>query len=419
MITLLIIGILFCIIMSGVFSASEMSISSCNLVRLENDAKDGNKRAKRAIKLNENYDDTLSAILLSNNLVNIAASSLGTVLVITLTGSDKLNWLVTLIITVLVIIIGETVPKILSKRYANVCATSVSGFIWLLIGILRPVNFIVVGLTNLITRRLDRLEEDKKDEEEAVEELQAILETAEDEGVIEKDQSELVAAAIDFSEISASDVMTARVDVDAIDINESIGRIRKQIIKSNKSRLPVYEGSIDNVIGIIHQNQLLKALAKEGKPDIRALMLEPCFVYKTAKLPHVLDVLKNAHIHLAIVTDEYSGTCGVVSMEDVLESIVGEIWDETDVIEEEVVEESDGKLIVDGDMQINDFLELIGVSEDDFPYESQTVGGFAIEFLGDFPVNGDSFEYGNYTYKIIETDVRRVEKIELIEKVYN
>lgn len=415
MIALLIIGIIFCVIMSGVFSASEMSISACNLVRLENDAKDGNKKAKLTIKLNENYDDTLSAILLSNNLVNIAASSLGTVLIIVLTGSDSLNWVITLIITILVIVFGETVPKILSKRYANVCAVSVSSFIWFIICILRPVNVIVVGLTNLITRGLSRFENEKKDDEEAVEELQAIIETAEDEGVIEKDQSELVSAAIDFSDISAYDVMTARVDVDAIDINESMGKIKRQVIESNKSRMPVYEGSIDNVIGIVHQNHLLKAFAKDNKPDIKELMLEPCFVYKTAKLPHVLDVLRKSHIHLAIVTDEYSGTCGVVSMEDVLEAIVGDIWDETDVIEEEVVEQSEGKLIIDGDMQINDFLEIIGIKEDEFPYESQTVGGFAIEYMGDFPVVGDSFVYEGYNYSIVEADVRRVEKIELTQ----
>lgn len=409
------IGIILCIVLSGVFSAAEMSISSCNTVRLENEAKDGNKKARLALKLNEKYDDTLSAILLTNNLVNIAASALSTVYIILLTGSDELNWLITIIVTVLIIIFGETVPKILSKKYANSVAAGVASFIQFLIYLFYPINFIVVGLTNILTKGLDRYAV-SNDEEEAVEELQAIIETAEDEGVIDSEKSDIVAAAIDFSDISVSDVMTARVDVEAIDINDSMAKIRRQIVKSNRSRMPVYEDSIDNVIGIIHLNHLLKAFAKDSKPDIRSLMMEPCFVYKTAKLPHVLDVLKKAHIHLAIVTDEYSGTCGVVSMEDVLEEIVGEIWDETDVIEEEVVEVDAGKLIIDGDMLIDDFLERLGIREDDFPYESQTVGGWTIEYMEDFPKEGDEFDYMDYHVAIIAAKDRRVEKV-AIERI--
>ena len=403
------IGIIACVLLSGLFSAAEMAISSANLLRLHNEAEDGNRRAKRVIELNENYDDTLSAILLSNNLVNIAASSLSTVYIIMLTGADDLNWLITAIVTILIIIFGESIPKILSKRYSNAIAKGVSGFIKLLIYIFMPINAIVVGVTNLITGKLSEDNQDNH-EEEAVEELQAIIETAEDEGVIDADQSEIVAAAIDFSEVTASDAMTARVDVEAIDVNAPISKIKKKIISSSRSRMPVYEGSIDNVIGVVHLNTLLKALATEAKPDIKELMYEPCFVYKTAKLPHVLSILKESHVHLAIVTDEYSGTCGVISLEDVLEEIVGEIWDETDEIEEEVVEE-DGQLTVDGDMLIDDFLELLNIDADEFNYESQTAGGFCIEYMDDFPKEGDSFEYGNWKFTIAEAGVRRVEKV--------
>ena len=405
------IGIFICVLLSGLFSAAEMAISSCNKVRLENEAKDGKKKASIALKLNDNYDDTLSAILLTNNLVNIAASALSTVFIILLTGTDDLNWLITIVVTVLIIILGETVPKILSKRYSNQIAVGVASFIQFLIYILKPVNFIVVGLVNILTKGLDKFEKENG-EEEAQEELQAIIDTAEDEGVIDADQSDIVSNAIDFPDVSALDVMTARVDVEAIDINDSMDNIRQQIVASTKSRMPVFEGSIDNVIGIIHLNKLLKAFSKDDKPDIRQLMLEPCFVYKMSKLPHVLDVLKKSHIHLAIVTDEYSGTCGVVSMEDVLEAIVGEIWDETDTVEEEVVED-DGKLYVDGDMLIDDFLELVGINENDFPYESQTTGGWCIEYMGDFPKEGDSFVYEDMEIVIVKASDRRVEKISL------
>lgn len=403
------IGIILCIIMSGVFSASEMAISSCNRVRMENEAEDGNKAAARVVRLNSDYDNTLSTILLSNNLVNIAASSLSTVYIILLTGSDDLNWLITAIVTILVIVFGETIPKIISKKHANSLSKGISGFISALFYILWPVNFIVVKITNLLTRGLGRNSDD--DEPEKTEELQAIIETAEDEGVIDAERSEIVAAAIDFSDVSASDVMTARVDIEAIDIDDDLSEITRQVSKSTKSRLPVYRGSIDNIIGVMHLNPFLKAMAAGESPDIEEIMNEPCFVYKTAKLPHVLDVLKDARQHLAIVTDEYSGTLGIVTMEDVLEEIVGDIWDDNDEIEEEVVESDKGELIIDGDMPIGDFLERLGIDEDGWEYESATAGGWAIEYMGDFPKTGDAFDYENYHIEVTEAGERRVERL--------
>lgn len=403
------IGIILCIILSGVFSASEMAISSCNRVRMENEAEDGNKAAARVVRLAGDYDNTLSTILLSNNLVNIAASSLSTVYIILLTGSDDLNWLITAIVTILVIIFGETIPKIISKKHANSLSKGISGFISALFYILWPVNFIVVKITNLLTRGLGRNADD--DEPEKTEELQAIIETAEDEGVIDAERSEIVAAAIDFSDVSASDVMTARVDIEAIDIDDDLSEITRQVSKSTKSRLPVYRGSIDNIIGVMHLNPFLKAMAAGESPDIEEIMNEPCFVYKTAKLPHVLDVLKDARQHLAIVTDEYSGTLGIVTMEDVLEEIVGDIWDDNDEIEEEVVESDKGELIIDGDMPIGDFLERLGIDEDGWEYESATAGGWAIEYMGDFPKTGDAFDYENYHIEVTEAGERRVERL--------
>ena len=402
-------GIILCIVLSGVFSASEMAISSCNRVRMENEAEDGNKAAARVVRLNSDYDNTLSTILLSNNLVNIAASSLSTVYIILLTGSDDLNWLITAIVTILVIIFGETIPKIISKKHANSLSKGISGFISALFYILWPVNFIVVKITNLLTRGLGRNADD--DEPEKTEELQAIIETAEDEGVIDAERSEIVAAAIDFSDVSASDVMTARVDIEAIDIDDDLSEITRQVSKSTKSRLPVYRGSIDNIIGVMHLNPFLKAMAAGESPNIEEIMNEPCFVYKTAKLPHVLDVLKDARQHLAIVTDEYSGTLGIVTMEDVLEEIVGDIWDDNDEIEEEVVESDKGELIIDGDMPIGDFLERLGIDEDGWEYESATAGGWAIEYMGDFPKTGDAFDYEDFHIEVTEAGERRVERL--------
>ena len=201
------------------------------------------------------------------------------------------------------------------------------------------------------------------------------------------------------------------MDIEAIDIDDPTEEIMKTVGRSHKSRMPVYKDSIDNVIGVLHLNHYLKAVASGQDPDITGLMKEPCFVYKTAKLPHVLDVLKDARQHMAIVTDEYSGTLGIVTMEDVLEEIVGDIWDDNDEIEEEVVESDNGKLIIDGDMPIGDFLERLSIDEDDFDFESQTAGGWAIEYTGDFPKEGDSFDYGGYHFEVTEAGERRVGKL--------
>lgn len=409
-------GIIICIVLSGVFSAAEMAISACNKVRMENEAENGNRKAARVLKLSEDYDNTLSTILLTNNLVNIAASALSTVYIILLTGSDDLNWLITVIVTVLIIIFGETVPKIISKKHANSLSQGLSGLIMLLYHVLWPVNAVVVFVTGLISKPLGP-KNTVEDEDEKTEELQAIIETAEDEGVIDSDRSEIVTAAIDFSDVSASDVMTARVDIEAIDIDDAVGTIMKQVARSRKSRFPVYKDSIDNIIGVMHLNPFLKAMASGSTCDIRKIMNEPCFVYKTAKLPHVLDVLKDARQHLAIVTDEYSGTLGIVTMEDVLEEIVGDIWDDNDEIEEEVIESENGELIIDGDMPIGDFLERLGIDEDEFDYESLTAGGWAIEYLEDFPKEGDSFDYGRYHIVVTEAGERRVGKLTITEEV--
>ena len=406
------IGIIACIILSGVSSAAEMAISSCNRVRMENEAKDGNKKAARVLKLTDSYDNMLSTILLSNNLVNIAASSLSTVYIILLTGSDDLTWLMTVVVTVLVIIFGETIPKIISKRHANSLSQGMSGFIMFLYRLLWPVNFIVVTITAYLSRPFGKKEVAAEDEK--TEELQAIIETAEDEGVIDSDRSEIVAAAIDFSDVSASDVMTARVDIEAIDIDDPVSKVMKQVSRSRKSRFPVYRDSIDNIIGVMHLNPFLKAMASGEKVDIEKLMNEPCYVYKTAKLPHVLDVLKDARQHLAIVTDEYSGTLGIVTMEDVLEEIVGDIWDDNDEIEEEVVESETGELIVDGDMPTGDFLERLGIDEDDWEYESQTAGGWAIEYMEDFPKEGDASDYKDFHIVVSEAEERRVVQLTIM-----
>ena len=410
-ISLGIVGLVLLVCCSAFFSASEMAYSSCNSIRLEKLKEEGSKRAGVALRIAEHFDDALSTILIGNNLANIGASSLTSVLVLLLSGSDRLTWLGTLIITVVIIIFGETIPKICAKKSANRISLRHAYVVRLLMFLLGPVVWIVVKLVALLTFPL-KGEKDDENAEEAVEELHSIIETAEDEEVLDEDQSELLRSAIEFSEISALDVMTARVDVVAIDIEDDWDEIIAQVEEASFSRLPVSEDSIDNIIGVLYLNRFLKALADGGRVDIRSLLMPPCYVYKTMKLPAVLNQLRRAKQHLAVVTDEYGGTLGVLSMEDVLEQIVGEIWDDNDVVEQEVVLRSEGEYELDGAMMLYELEELLGLEEDSIEAESSTVGGWTLESFGRFPREGDSFTWRDLTVTVLEmSDGRRVEKV--------
>lgn len=397
-----------CVLLSAFFSGSEMSLSSANRIRLESMRDGGSKAAGIAVALIDSFDNTLSTILIGNNFVNIALSSLGSLIAITAFG-EQYTWLATVIVTVTVIIFGETVPKIVAKKNANRMSASLAPIIRALSWVLFPLVWAVVKLVHLITSHLPG--ETGGGEEAAVEELQSIIETAEDEDVIDEERSELLQAALDFNEVSASEVMTARVDMLAIDIDDDWNEILRTIESSPHSRLPVYEDSVDNIIGVLYLNHFFKAMLEHGRVDLRSMLMKPCFIYKTVKLPSVLEELRRAKMHLAVVTDEYGGTLGLISMEDVLEQLVGDIWDETDVIEDEVVERASGELELDGDMVIGDFLELVDRSEDDFETDSATVGGWTLEMFGSFPAEGDGFEFENLAVTVLKMDGLRVEKV--------
>ena len=403
-------GIVICVYLSSFFSGSEMSYSSCSRMRLESEMEEGSKKARIALYIVDHFDDALGAILIGNNLVNIACSSLGSVAVILITGTDRYAWVATVILTIAVIIFGETIPKITAKKGANNYAKKYAYIIRFLMIVLKPLVLIFVGLIALITAPMKgELIEDDSDGK--VEELQTIIETAEDEDVIDEEESELVQAAIEFPDVSASEAMTARVDVLAIDIEDSWDEIIATIAKSHYTRIPVYEGSIDHIIGVLHMNKFLKAIVDSEEVDIRALLMEPCYVYKTMKLPEVLAAFRKHRQHLAVVVDEYGGTLGIISMEDVLEQVVGDIWDETDTVEDEVTKKSESEYEIDGDMPISDFLDLMDIREENFDCESETVGGWTIESFGRFPEAGESFRYADFTVTVLAMNELRVERV--------
>ena len=404
-------GIVVCVLLSAFFSASEMSYSACSKVRLEHARDNGDKKAGIAVRIRERFDDALSALLVGNNLVNIAASSLGSLAVMAVL-SEKYAWLSTLVITAAVIIFGETIPKITAKKNATRYARTFARPVRFLMILLRPVTLVVVGLVNVLTGLLPDPAED--DSDAALEELHTMIDMAEDEDVLDEDASELVSAAIDFADISASEVMTARVDIVAIDIDDPWEEILHTIDTSPFSRIPVYEDSVDHVIGILSLNRFLKAMIDRDKvevTEIRKLLLPTCYVYKTMKLPAVLSSLRNAQQHLAVVTDEYGGTLGLVSMEDVLEQLVGDLWDETDTVENDIVQQGDGLYELDGDMPVSEFVELMNWNEDDFDFDSETVGGWCIEINNGFPNVNSIFAYEDVEVRILEVSERRVRRV--------
>ena len=398
--------------LSAFFSATEMAYSSANRMRLEAAAENGVKAAAAACRIYDEYEKMLSTNLICNELVNIAASSVVTVIAIKLfAGTDEnlATTLGTVLIALVIIIFGETIPKIVAKKNANAMSIRHAYVLRALMTLFYPLVWLVVNVIHLLTKDLKGEETDEEDD--AVEELGSIIDTVEDEGVIDEDRSELLHAALDFYDVSVSEVMTSRVDMLAIDIEDDWEEILQTIDSSPYSRLPVYEDSVDNIIGVLYLNHFFKALTSSEPMDLRPLLIKPCYVYKTVKLPAVMAEMRRSKTHLAIVTDEYGGSMGIVTMEDVLEELVGDIWDETDDVEPEMIEHGNNVYELDGDMTMSDFLELIDRSEDSFETDSATVGGWTIEKFGRFPRCWDSFKYDNLTITVLEVVGQRVEKV--------
>ena len=409
------LSMLFLIAFSAFFSGSEIAFASANRLRLKKAAEEGGLRARVTDYIAEHYDSALCTVLIGNNLVNMAASSVATLAAIAVVGEATGPAWATLISTLLILLFGEITPKILAKQHCDGFAGAVALPLRLLMVLLSPLVAIVLWLVD----RISVLWGGKPQPAGVTEdELVTLIETVEDEGVIDEERSDLLQSAIEFSEIEAQEITTHRVDMLALDIEEPLDEVERIVNHSPFSRIPVYEGSIDNIIGVLYLNHYFKALLDDPDADLRKLLMEPCYVYKTTKLPAVLETLKRAKQHLAIVTDEYGGTLGIVTLEDVLEELVGDIWDETDEVEDEIVERPDGMYEIDGDLPIGDLAELLDVTEESLDTASATAGGWTIEKFGAFPKVGDTVEADGLRVKVLAMgeDGLRVEKI-LVEKL--
>ncbi len=403
------------ICLSAYFSATEIAFNTSNKMRLRRAAENGSKTAAMAYKVGENFTTTLSAILIGNNLANIAVSTCTTLIVMSLFPGNVgiASTIATIVVTVVILICGEIVPKVLSKQHADSVVRFVVIPIRILTFILSPIVGIVMALLFVLRKMWGK---DKSDATVTEEELVSIIDTVEEEGVIDEEQGELLQSTLDFHDTTVEKIMTPRIDMTALDIDadeEKIGALLSDTTQF--SRLPVYEESIDNIIGVLSLNRYYKATLEEEKPDIRTLLLKPCKLHKTMKLPAALAKLREMKMHMAIVIDEFGGTLGVVTMEDILEELVGDIWDDTDVIVTECRATGESTFEVTGDMNIDDCFEEIGFAKpEDFACEYSTMGGWAIEMLEADPHVGDSFHYENLFVIVAQMDEERVTKLTLL-----
>ena len=392
----LVIFIMICF--SAYFSASEIAFNSANKMRLRRAAEGGSRTSRIAYNITEKFTTALSAILIGNNLANIAVSTCTTLIVLNLFEDNVVgvaSTAATILITVIILIFGEILPKVLAKQNADTVVRFIAIPTRILTIVLSPFVFVVMMLLFVLRKMWGK---DRKDDDPTVteEELVTIIDTIEEEGLINEEQGELLQSTLDFRDTTVEKIMTPRIDMTAMDIDDEEKITALLSDNAQYSRLPVYSESIDNIIGVLSLTRYYKATLGEEKPDIRALLMKPCRIHKTMKLPAALAKLRDAKMHLAVVIDEFGGTLGVVTMEDILEELVGDIWDDTDVIVTECISTGENTYEVACDMNIDDFFEEIDFEKpEEFACEYSTMGGWAIEMLESDPHVGDSFRYEN------------------------
>ena len=390
------------IALSGFFSASETAFSSVNVIRLKNWAEDGDRRAQRALALHEDYDRLLSAILIGNNIVNIAAASLGTVLFtlyFPLYGAS----LSTIVITVVVLIFGEVTPKSLAKSRPERMAMAVAP----VIGALMKLLYVFTFLLNAWTKFVQNLVKSEDDTGITGDELITMVSEAEQEGGIDEDESELIRSAIEFGDRVAEEILIPRVDVVMVEDTLTLEEVEKVFFSSDYSRLPVYHENQDNVIGYIHIQDLYQ-LQREGESDWLQALTPVVYASHTEQIYDLLQSLQRQKAHMAIVVDAYGGTMGIVTMEDILEELVGEIWDEHDEVVEDYRALPEGGYMVSGSANLDDMLELFDIDKE---YDPVTVNGWVQEQLGRFPKAGDHFDCDGLHVTVEKADKRRATEV--------
>ena len=399
--------------MSAYFSATETAFSTFNKIRVKNLAEKGNKRAARALELAENYDTLISTILIGNNIVNILAASLATIYFTNLlAGGSAAQFATTIstaVMTLIVLTFGEISPKTLAKQSPEKFVLFATPLISALVVIFKPLSFIFKQLQNLLAKIF------KTDEDQGMteEELISIIEEAAEDGDLDEEESTLIKSAIEFNELEVGDIFTPRIDITAVRSDISKDDLEKVFTESGYSRIPVYDDDLDNIHGIVYYKDFFSD-AQDTDIPISEIIKPVMYVTKTQKINDVLKDLQEKQMHMAIVTDEYGSTAGIVTLEDILEEIVGEIWDEHDEIIEEIKEVGEGEYIVSGMTNFDKLLEELDIELDD-ELDAMTVNGWAMKILDRIPEEGDSFEELGLTVKVLKMDGRRIENLHILD----
>ena len=392
---------------SAFFSASETAFSSLNQIRLKSRADDGDRTAARVLAMSEQYDKLLSTILIGNNIVNIAAASIGTIIFTKMLGAERGATVSTMVLTIVVLIFGEVTPKSLAKEMPETVATAVAPVLSLLMLVLTPLTWLFSQWKRLLSHFVHSSESDTITEGE----LMTMVSEAESDGELTDRESELIRSAIEFDDVEVEEILTPRVDVVAVEDDISLEELAQTFAESGYSRLPVYHGTIDNIIGVVHEKDFYIARLKKAT-KIDDLVAPTLYTTGSTQISQLLRTLREQHHHMAVVVDEYGGTEGIITLEDILEELVGEIWDEHDEVTEDFRKQSDGSWLVSGSASVDDLFETLDLPEDE-DIDSNTVNGLVQEKTCHLPKVGDHFSLGEYDGVVTRTARRRVTEVRL------
>ena len=392
---------------SAFFSASETAFSSLNQIRLKSRADDGDRTAARVLAMSEQYDKLLSTILIGNNIVNIAAASIGTIIFTKMLGAERGATVSTMVLTIVVLIFGEVTPKSLAKEMPETIATAVAPVLSLLMLVLTPLTWLFSQWKRLLNHFVHSSESDTITEGE----LMTMVSEAENDGELTDRESELIRSAIEFDDVEVEEILTPRVDVVAVADDISLEELAQTFAESGYSRLPVYHGTIDNIIGVVHEKDFYIARLKKAT-KIEDLVAPTLYTTGSTQISQLLRTLREQHHHMAVVVDEYGGTEGIITLEDILEELVGEIWDEHDEVTEDFRKQSDGSWLVSGSASVDDLFETLDLPEDE-DVDSNTVNGLVQEKTCHLPKVGDHFSLGEYDGVVTRTARRRVTEVRL------
>ena len=394
------------ILLSAFFSASETAFSSVNKIRLKNYVDEKRRGSKKALYIAENFDRALSTILVGNNIVNIAAASISAKVATDLFGGNTGLVISTVGMTILILIFGEVLPKSFAKENAESFSLMISDVLYMLIQLFTPVTALLVMLKQFVSKLFGHRADTPSVTEE---ELKVMVDLSEEEGVIDNKEKELVHRSLDFNDILVGEIFTPRIDMVAVEVNQPIEEIRDIFLRERYSRVPVYEGDIDNVIGILSESDFFSQLVQGKEVNVRELLRTPLFVVESMRISTLLPELQKSKVHMAIVIDEFGGTSGLITLEDILEQIVGEIWDEHDEAVKTFQKINDYEYEFNAELPLDEFCDILGIEE--LESSSHTLGGWVFEMFERIPTVGESFEHESLTVTVRQVENRRIRKV--------